>query len=150
MAPSLFENEKRQQILGRIGRLSASANGRWGKMTAPEAICHMADGLLIAFGEKPVTFKPSLLSTWLGRWFVIYSPIPWPKGKIQATREFFETRPSPDFEKNRTLLVNLVQRFEKGPNQKWGVSPFLGPLSPGDWATLNYRHIDHHLTQFGV
>jgi hypothetical protein len=28
--------------------------------------------------------------------------------------------------------------------------PFFGPLTPAEWGNLMYKHIDHHLRQFGV
>jgi hypothetical protein len=27
---------------------------------------------------------------------------------------------------------------------------FFGPLTPEEWAALMYKHLDHHLRQFGV
>jgi hypothetical protein len=30
------------------------------------------------------------------------------------------------------------------------VHPIFGKLSQGDWLTWGYRHVDHHLRQFGV
>jgi hypothetical protein len=119
-------------------------------MSVSEALCHMADGLVVAFGDKPVNFKPSLMSTRLVKWMVIYSPMPWPKGKIDAPPGFFDTVPDPDFEKNRELLTGLVTRFERGPEQRWGTSPYMGPLNADQWSVLNWRHLDHHLRQFGV
>ena len=150
MARSLLNATDRGSILDRIAQLTPSSTRQWGKMTVSEALCHMADGLVIAFGDKPVTFKPSLMSTGLVRWFIIYSPIPWPKGKVEAPPGFFDTRPDPDFETNRQFLVGLVRRFEMGENQRWGTSPYMGPLGAQDWAVLNFRHLDHHLRQFGV
>jgi hypothetical protein len=28
--------------------------------------------------------------------------------------------------------------------------PFFGPLKAEQWAILMYKHVDHHLRQFGV
>ena len=86
----------------------------------------------------------------LGRWFVIWSPIPWPKGKIKAPASFFATSPSPRFEEDREALIEAVGRFEKPDGIAWAESPFLGKLTPRDWAALNARHLDHHLSQFGA
>jgi len=27
---------------------------------------------------------------------------------------------------------------------------FFGPMKPDEWAILMYKHLDHHLRQFGV
>jgi len=147
---SLFDAPARAGMLERISRLTADARPRWGRLTGDRAVVHLADGLALAFGEAEAAYKPSVLSTPLGRWLVIDSPIPWPKGKIQATAEFFRTAPSGQFERDRTELSALVERFARGRDQRWGRSPFLGDLSPEQWARLNWRHLDHHLRQFGV
>jgi len=82
----------------------------------------------------------------LGRWLVISSPFPWPKG-VQVPPVMFESDPG-DFEADRQQVVAYVERFAAGPQQDWGVSPAFGPLKPTGWARLNWRHLDHHLRQF--
>ena len=86
----------------------------------------------------------------LGKWFVIWSPIPWPKGKIKAPPAFFWTPPGPELEADRERLLEYVRRFGKPEEISWGTSPFLGKLDAREWAALNARHLEHHLSQFGV
>jgi hypothetical protein len=44
----------------------------------------------------------------------------------------------------------LVERFgHADPGKVWPVSPVFGALSGKDWGALSYKHLDHHLRQFG-
>ena len=147
---SLFAVDARREMSDRIGRISPSAAPRFGVLTVDRMVVHLIDGLRLAFGEVEPPFQPSFLSTPLGRWLVIDSPVPWPKGRIKAGEVFFRTAPAVEFECDRRTLLEYVERFAQGPNQRWGTSPFLGGISPDQWARLNYRHLDHHLRQFGT
>lgn len=104
----------------------------------------------IGFGEsRPAPVRTPLKNA-LGKWFVIWSPIPWPKGKLKAPPGFFDTAPGPAFEADRDKLVAYVERYARPEGESWGESPFLGRLDAREWAALNARHLDYHLAQFGV
>ena len=146
---SLFEPAVRDETIRRLRQVRADACPAWGTLTAPRMMCHLLDSLKISFGDVPVTFKPNPLANALGRWFVISCPLPWPRGRLKAPPIFFATAPAPEFEQDRAAVIAGLERFARGPAQAWGISPFLGPLTPEQWAKLNYRHCDHHLRQFG-
>lgn len=150
MTPSLLDAETRETFLRRIRALPADAKPRFGTLTAGRMLCHLLDGLKIAFGEVNPEPVRSPLRNALGKWFVIWSPIPWPKGKIKAPPAFFWTPPGPELEADRERLLEYVRRFAKPEEISWGTSPFLGRLDAREWAALNARHLEHHLSQFGV
>ena len=150
MTPSLLDPATRDRFIGRIRALSPAARPRFGTLTADRMLCHLLDGLKIAFGELNPEPVRTPLKNALGRWFVIWSPVPWPKGKVKAPPGFFTTAPAAELEADREALVALVRRFEKPDEVPWGTSPFLGTLDAREWAALNGRHLDHHLSQFGV
>jgi hypothetical protein len=57
-----------------------------------------------------------------------------------------------EFMSERSRLIAAIESFaSEGP---MGCSryphPFFGPLNPQQWAILAYKHVDHHLRQFGV
>ena len=49
------------------------------------------------------------------------------------------------------LKLKLLQ-FSKGGDAQCTrhPHPFFGALSPQDWSRGMYKHMDHHLRQFGV
>lgn len=149
MPPSLLDAATRDVFLARIRALGPDAKPRFGTLTAGRMVCHALDGLKIAFGELRPEPVRSPLKNPLGRWLVIWAPIPWPKGRVKAPPGFFSTAPGA-FETDRETLVRYVKRFESPGDVTWGASPLLGPLDAREWAALNSRHLDHHLSQFGV
>jgi Protein of unknown function (DUF1569) len=52
----------------------------------------------------------------------------------------------------RERLVALIDRFAAAGPAGCTTHPhsFFGPLTPNEWAILTYKHLDHHLRQFGV
>jgi hypothetical protein len=75
---------------------------------------------------------------------------PFPKNS-PTDRTFIITDPR-KFEDEKAILIEHIQAFSNGgphactrhPN------PFFGKLTPDEWARGQYKHIDHHLQQFGV
>ena len=57
-----------------------------------------------------------------------------------------------DLETERTRLTGLIDRFASAGPAGCTTHPhtFFGRLTPEQWATLMYKHADHHLRQFGV
>ena len=150
VSASLLDAPTRERFLGRIRALSPDARPRFGTLDASRMVCHLLDGLRIAFSELSPEPVRTPLKNAFGRWLVIWSPVPWPKGRVKAPPGFFTTVPSPRFEEDREALLAAVRRFEKPEEVAWGESPFLGRLDARAWAALNARHLEHHLGQFGV
>jgi hypothetical protein len=57
-----------------------------------------------------------------------------------------------EFEKERARLLGYIQRTaELGESHFHGRDyPSFGSLTKQEWSNLFYKHLDHHLTQFGV
>jgi hypothetical protein len=53
-----------------------------------------------------------------------------------------------DWSEDLAALLGLVESFPEqvGPH----AHPAFGPLTPAQWGALSFRHLDHHLRQFGV
>jgi hypothetical protein len=70
-----------------------------------------------------------------------------------SSPELFSADPTEcDFERERGYLIAAIDRFanEGAACCSQHPHPFFGPLKPQQWAILMYKHIDHHLRQFGV
>src|SRR5713101_80498 len=144
---SLFSYEARAEIVSRLSQLTPDAPRQWGTMTAAAALAHVADELRQAFGEIPVRAPRRALSYWPLNYLAIHV-IPWPKGRGKVSPDF-TSKPS-SWDADRSALVGLVERFATAnPRARWPVSSVFGRLSAHDWGVLCYRHLDHHLRQFG-
>ena len=147
---SLFSPSERRQILERLGQLQAGATRLWGKMDVAQMCAHCVAALEVGAGD--VSKDHSLIGKVLGR-FV--------KGSLLGEKPFSKNSPTDpgfivadarDFVKERARLVAIVDRFsESGASAANGrMHSFFGRLKGDEWGVLMYKHLDHHLRQFGV
>jgi hypothetical protein len=145
--PTLMNTADRDALLARLRRLEPSAKPRWGRLTAPKMVCHLADSLRIALGEVQALPVDNFASRTILKWLVVYSPVRPPPGKIETSPEMLATAPA-SFPNDVATVEQLVARTASTLSN--ARHPFFGPLSPGGWGRLNWKHLDHHLRQFGV
>jgi hypothetical protein len=119
-------------------------------MAPVQLLPHLAFGLRLALGEQESRGTPGgALGRPVFRYLAIHW-LPWPKGKVDAPPDAFST-PSAGWERDREILVELIERFAATPPEELGLThPIFGRMRPRDWDVLQYRHLDHHLRQFGV
>jgi hypothetical protein len=75
-----------------------------------------------------------------------------PMRKNTPTSPDLIVRDEPDLAAGRERLFGLIDRFAAGGAAGCTTHPhaFFGKLTPDEWAELMYKHLDHHLRQFGV
>jgi len=119
-------------------------------MEPTQLLPHLASGLRLALGERKLDgAPPGRIRGAIWRYLAIHR-LPWPEGKIQSPPGAFST-PSLGWERDRQVVVELVERFVTTPPDRLAViHPTFGRMRPRDWDVLQYRHLDHHLRQFGV
>ena len=145
---TLFAEQHRTGLLARVERVTSDTQPTWGKMNAQKMLAHLVESMRMAIGELevkpkklPIRFPPlrELLVYWL----------PWPKGSPTAP-ELLPSNPR-TVEESKRELQRLVSLFaERGANLQWPRHPAFGNLGRKAWGVLTWRHIDHHLRQFGV
>jgi hypothetical protein len=61
-------------------------------------------------------------------------------------------REEKDFEKERDRLISYINIWHDKPPQEMEAicHGSLGKLTAKEWSNLLYKHLDHHLRQFGV
>ncbi|MFC4818613.1 MULTISPECIES: DUF1569 domain-containing protein [unclassified Flavobacterium] len=146
---SIFNPNDNQDLINRIDRLSPESQGLWGKMTVDQMMSHCIAPIDIAFGNTQL--KANFLFSLLGR-LIKKKIITAPKfGKNSPTAPDFIRKGSYDFDKTKLELKEKVQMFKDGTQViKTNKHPFFGPMSSQDWDNLQWKHLDHHLRQFGV
>jgi hypothetical protein len=148
---SLFSPADRKQILDRFAKLQAGAARQWGKMDAAQMLAHVAASLEVAAGD--VKKEQRLLGRLLARLVrgsLLHSDKP--MGKNAPTDPTFVVTDSRDFEKEKARLLSIADRFASGgPGAANGrVHSFFGTMTGDEWGVLMWKHLDHHLRQFGV
>lgn len=148
---NLFDVAIADQLKQRLDRLQIDSERQWGKMSVAQTLAHCASGLEMAMGGiRP----PRAL---IGR--LIGSLIkPRVVGNDEELRRNSPTvrellvRGERNLNAERVRLCALIDRFVSGAPSVCTAHPhpFFGSMTPEEWAVLMFKHLDHHLRQFGV
>ena len=146
---SLRNERDRLEVLRRLERLTPESTPGWGRLTAPRMICHVGDALRVALGERAM--QPPALRRFtrfpLKHLFLYVIPMP---RNLPTSRVLLSTAPS-DFAQDRQACADLVRRFASSPSSGKGPThQVFGVLTWPQWGVLQWRHLDHHLRQFGA
>jgi len=148
--PSLWATNDRSAIEARIRALKPDSKALWGKMDVAQMLAHCQQPLRVAIGQ--LRLKRGLIGILFGGMArrKLLSNEPW--GKNMPTAPEFRVTSKKDFESERRALLDLLRRFgEGGPaSLTQQPHPFFGPLTPEQWNALQWKHLDHHLRQFGA
>jgi hypothetical protein len=149
---SIYEADVHQALTRRLAALKLDSLARWGRMSPHQTVCHLADALRLVLGERPTAFRANLFLKIVGRVAALSLPVPWPKGVETAPevdQERGGTAPT-TFEADLDTLNELIARFVGLSGRNMASHPIFGTLTRGEWGRWGYRHLHHHLTQFGV
>ena len=148
---NLYEPATVEEVKKRIAQLRPDSARQWGKMNPGQAMAHCSVAMEWAVGD---TFAPRMF---IGR---IVAPLVKPSllgteepmRRNSPTAKSLVTTDDRDLPKEQERLRGLVERFAAAGPTGCTKHPhtFFGPLTPQEWAILMYKHIDHHLRQFGA
>ena len=148
---SLFNSETHQDILKRLNNLNENSTALWGKMNIGQMFKHCQLPIKVALGENNMEMKVGFIKKQIFKLFkpMMYSVKPW-KHNMQTAKEFIITEPLV-FESERTNLVTLINEFaSKKDHTNWPEHPVFGYFTTEQRGKMQYKHIDHHLRQFGA
>lgn len=148
---SLFKQSDINELIERINKITAESKPAWGKMNAAQLMAHCTAPLRMAHGE--IKSKRGLMSLLFGKTFkkkYINGNTVFPQN-LPTDPNFVFPNPM-QFEDEKKKLIDKLNEFcAKGPD---GISnkthSFFGPMIAEEWDILQYKHLDHHLKQFGV
>lgn len=145
---SIYNKVDNALMIQRIQSLQPESKAIWGKMTADQMLKHSNEAIKIAFGEAHL--KMNFLMRFLGKILknkVLNSEFK----KNSPTAPEFIFSESYDFEIAKNELITNFGRFcEDQKAIKVWFHPFWGKMTKEDWDKLMWKHLDHHLRQFGV
>lgn len=148
---SLARPEDATELVERLRQLHPASRARWGRMSAHQMVCHVADALRLALGTKAASPAGGILHRTVLKWVVLYVPLRWPRGIL--TRPELDqyaggTRPE-DFAADLAQVEVLLSQVANYRSSRRPPHPLFGHLSHGAWLRWGYLHTDHHLRQFG-
>lgn len=147
---NLFNATDRASIDRRLSALQASSVRQWGKMNPAQMLAHCANAMEMACGDRQKRqaflgklVTPFIRATILG---------PNEMGRNAPTDPDLKIVDDRDFAAERARMITLVDRFCKGGPAAAApqIHSFFGRLSRDEWGRLMYKHLDHHLRQFGA
>ena len=144
---TIWQKQLREELENRLESLSANTPAKWGKFTAPQMVAHLIESVRMALGEIKVAPRKTPFKAFPLKQLVIYVA-PFPKGAPTAPELL--TREPREWNGEVAELRDLMERFATGSHSRFPEHPAFGTLSRTAWGVLAYRHIDHHLKQFGV
>lgn len=145
--PTIRNSEDRSAIRERLASITPTQSRKWGVMSIHPMLCHLADQMRVALGEIPVHSKPNLAGQTLLRFLVIHTGVKPPPGKIKTAPEMLTTKPG-QWDADLATCHRLVEQIATA--DRLHPHPFFGNLSVDEWGKLTWKHLDHHLRQFGA
>ena len=148
---SIFNPPDLAELRRRLATLTPQSNRRWGRMSSQQAVCHLNDWFKGVLGDRPIPGKKPGLGIRILRFMAFSTPFPWPRGFPTAPMQDQEKGGTPptSFDADVAELDSLMLRFAERrglglvPHNRWGDMP------QGMWGRYGYRHVNHHLRQFG-
>jgi Protein of unknown function (DUF1569) len=145
---NLFDPVVKQEIIDRINKLTPQSQRQWGKMDVGQMLAHLQAPIGVAFGTTTVK------GNWLMKLILplfkknLYDEKPWKQG-LPTDKSFIMTGQFKDFENEKAQLLDKIIRFTE-PHMISEKHPVFGKLTKEQWSKATWKHIDHHLKQFGV
>ena len=136
----------------RLDDLQPATPAKWGKMNAPQMVCHLVDTFRAVGGEKPVSSVVNLFGRTVLRWAALHTPVPWVHG-VPTRPEIAQGKgkggtPPADWAADCAELRRRIIGFPQC--RQFEQHPMMGTLSLDEWRIWGYRHVDHHFRQFGL
>jgi hypothetical protein len=145
---NLFDDAVKQEIINRIYQLTPEAKAVWGKMNAGQMLAHLQIPIGIALGSHYI--KGHWLMKLILPYFkkLLFNEKPY-KQNLPTDKSYITTGIIKDFEKEKQQLLEMLNRFNEATmiNE---AHPVFGKLTKEQWSKATWKHLDHHLKQFGV
>lgn len=149
--PNIFTRSVTDDLIGRINKLQSDTQPKWGKMSVAQMLAHCCVTYEMVYEDKhpkPGGFQKFILKAFVKG--IVVSEKPY-KHNSRTAPAFLITDPRV-FENEKTRLAAYLNKTEQ-----LGIAHFdnkeshsFGPLTKLEWNNMFYKHLDHHLSQFGV
>jgi len=148
---NLFDSEDAKEMVFRINQLTAETPAQWGKMAVDQMLAHCSVAYEMAYTDKHP--KPNAFARFMLKMFVKQAVVgPKPYKRNSRTAPVFIIADRKNFEEEKARLIAYIEK-----TQKLGATHFegkesnsFGAMTSQEWNVSFSKHLDHHLTQFGV
>jgi hypothetical protein len=148
---NIFDPTVTEELIQRINTLTPESPALWGKMKVDQMLAHCCVAYEMAFTDKHP--RPNALMRFLLRSFVkkgVVNEVPYPKNLRTAPAFIVPDRKNFEDEKLR-LIKYLEHTLSLGRDHFEGKESLsFGRMTAAEWNNQFYKHLDHHLNQYGV
>jgi hypothetical protein len=148
--PNIFDQKVADTVIERINGLSAATNAQWGKMKAAQMLAHCCVSYEMVYEDKhpkPNGFMKLIIKLLVKKKVIDETPYK----RNSPTAPAFLIKEEKDFDTEKARLIGFVKKTQQLGEKEFDgkMSHSFGPLTITEWNNMFYKHIDHHLTQFG-
>jgi hypothetical protein len=148
---NIFNQADTAEVIARINKLSPSSQALWGKMSVGQMLAHCNVTYEMVYDN--IHPAPNAVMKFILKLFVknvVVSEKPFKKNS--QTSPAFIITDSKDFEKEKKRLIDYINKTQKlgDAHFEGKESNSFGALSKSEWNNMFYKHLDHHLSQFGA
>jgi Protein of unknown function (DUF1569) len=149
--PNIFNKEVSDNLIERINKLTNSTQPQWGKMSVAQMLAHCNVTYEMVYENihpKPNAFMKFILKTLVKK--TVTNEVPYKHDSRTAPQFIIKTDKDFDVEKNR--LIQYIQKTQQLGEASFNgkESHSFGNLNSTEWNNMFYKHLNHHLSQFGV
>lgn len=145
---SFFEDGVYQEVRNRLDHINEDTQSQWGKMNAAQMMYHCLIPLNIILQRKDYGVRPNWLINLLFK-KSLFSDKLWQKNL--PTARAFRIDDDRDFNNEKRILLELLNQLNaQRMKSDWHAHPVFGKLTKDEWGKLQYKHLDHHIRQFGA
>ena len=148
---NIFKEDVTREVINRINKLTPETQPKWGKMNVAQMLAHCSVTYEMVYDDihpKATGFKKFMLKMFIKG--VVTNETPYKKNS--RTAPVFIIADQRVFEKEKKRLIDYIEKTQKlgEANFEGKESNSFGALTSLEWNNSFYKHLDHHLTQFGV
>lgn len=150
MFSGIFNDISYAQIIQRLKSLTAQSQRKWGTMTPAQMLRHCRSQIdFILAPSVDVKTYPTAFRFAPVRWLALYV-IRWPHNSKTAPEMDVNKKLTDvgDFETEHQLLIESLHSLYHSTHVE-AIHPLFGKMGKTQWGRVVWKHLDHHLRQFG-
>jgi len=144
---SIFDDSNYAEIVARIESLTPEARAEWGSMNVAQMLAHCAEVQEVGNGKSlaGTPFIVKMMKGFIRKMVLGDKPY---RHEAKTHPQYVMTDPK-NFEEQKTRLINALDKLsDDGPVPK--THPIFGEMTGEERGWVSYKHLDHHLVQFGA
>ncbi len=148
---NIFKAADADEVIARINKLTPETKAVWGKMSVDQMLAHCNVTYEMLYTDKHP--KPNFLLKFILKSFIKNSVVnDKPYKQNGQTAPAFVIADHRNFEDEKKRLIDFIKKTQElGEDYFDGKeSHSFGVLNKSEWNMMFYKHLNHHLSQFGV